>query len=220
MKNSILASIALFGVYRSKKMDTYDLVAQYIQATIAQREYASFTASTMKDDLKELYFIEIPTGVIKSVVKNRINGITLSSGTFFSPRIPKYEIEQEYDALNADYNTLFQSLLEFVNLKLTDYKYSDEEIKNRFADFLVDGYSSEAQLSNLYAAFIAENKDDTSIRQKIDLLSSGLISYNGLRYADTAGTNGAWTEKLTVYLDTEFLFSCAGYNGGYYEEVL
>ena len=99
------------------------------------------------------------------------------------------------------------------------HNYSDDEIKNRFADFLVDGYSSETRLSNLYAAFIAEFKDVPDIRQRIDLISSGLISYNGLRYTDTAGTSGAWTDKLTVYLDTEFLFSCAGYNGEYYEEV-
>ena len=55
MKNNILASIALFGVYRKKNLDTYDLVAQYILATIAQKEYTTFTASTMKDDLKEAF---------------------------------------------------------------------------------------------------------------------------------------------------------------------
>lgn len=219
MKNNILASIALFGVYRMKNLDTYDLVAQYILATIAQKEYTSFTAYTMKDDLKELYFIEIPTGVIKSVAKNRIEGVSLSNGSFSCPRIPKDDIEQEYSALNDDYNTLFKILLDFVKAKLEGHNYTDDEIKNRFADFLVDGYSSETKLSNLYAAFIAEFKDVSEIRQKIDLLSSGLISYNGLRYTDTAGTSGAWTDKLTVYLDTEFLFSCAGYNGEYYQEV-
>lgn len=219
MKNNLLASIALFGVYRKKNLDTYDLVAQFILATIAQKEYTSFTASTMKDDLKELYFIEIPTGVIKSVAKNRIKGVILNNGIFSCPRIPKDDIEQEYSELNADYNSLFKILLDFVKSKLDDHIYSDDEIKNRFADFLVDGYSSETRLSNLYAAFIAEFKDVPDIRQRIDLLSSGLISYNGLRYTDTAGTSGAWTDKLTVYLDTEFLFSCAGYNGEYYEEV-
>lgn len=219
MKSNILASIALFGVYRKKNLDTYDLVAQYILAAIAQKEYTSFTASTMKDDLKELYSIEIPTGVIKSVAKNRVKGVMLSNGSFSCPRIPKDSIEQEYSELNADYNTLFKVLLDFVKTKLDNQNYSEDEIKNRFADYLVDGYSSESKLSNLYAAFITEFKDVSDIRQKIDLLSSGLISYNGLRYTDAAGSSGAWTDKLTVYLDTEFLFSCAGYNGEYYQEV-
>ena len=136
MKNNILASIALFGVYRKKNLDTYDLVAQYILATIAQKEYTTFTASTMKDDLKELYFIEIPTGVIKSVAKNRIEGVTLSNGSFYCPRIPKDDIEKEYRELNIDYNSLFKVLLDFVKSKLEGHNYSDDEIKNRFADFL------------------------------------------------------------------------------------
>ena len=50
-------------------------------------------------------------------------------------------------------------------------------------------------------------------------MSSGLISYNGLSYTDSAGNSGAWTDKLTIYLDTEFLFSCAGYNDPYLHDV-
>ena len=42
MKNNLLASIALFGIYRNNNQDTYDLVAQYISAVIAQKEYVSF----------------------------------------------------------------------------------------------------------------------------------------------------------------------------------
>ena len=72
MKNNILASIALFGIYRRKNLDTYDLVAQYISAVIAQKEYSEFTASMIQADLKEMYKIDIPIGVIKSVCKKRI----------------------------------------------------------------------------------------------------------------------------------------------------
>lgn len=51
------------------------------------------------------------------------------------------------------------------------------------------------------------------------MLSSGLISYNGLSFTDSAGNSGAWTDHLTVYLDTEFLFSCAGYHDDYHQAV-
>lgn len=219
MRNNILASIALFGTYRQKNLDTYDLVAQFITATIAQKEYTSFTAITMKQDLKDLFHIDIPTGVIKSVSKNRIANVTLNNSIFSCPRKPKDEIEQEYKNLSEEYDVLFSTLLEFVKARLLENDYTDDDIKAYFADYLVDNYSSEHRLNNLFAAFISENKSSADIRQKIDLLSSGLISYNGLRYTDRAGTSGAWTDKLTVYLDTEFLFSCAGYNGEYYQQV-
>ena len=217
MKNNLLASIALFGIYRNKNLDTYDLVAQYISAVIAQKEYSTFKPDTMQSDLKELYQIDIPIGVINSVCRNRIEGITLKNKEFICDLLPKDEIEKEYKELAADYDQLFTPLIEFINKDTQDY--DDQTIKDRFADYLVVGSIDDTKLNNLYAAFISSNQDNRDIRQKIDLLSSGLISYNGLSYTDTAGNSGAWTDKLTIYLDTEFLFSCAGYNGEYAHAV-
>lgn len=213
MKNNLLASIALFGIYRNKNLDTYDLVAQYISAVIAQKQYSSFHPDTMQLDLKELYQIDIPIGVIKSVCKNRIEGVTLKNQEFICDLLPKDEIEKEYSELAADYDQLFVPLIEFVSKETQDF--DDQTIKDRFAEYLIDGGIAETRLNNLYAAFISSNQENRDIRQKIDLLSSGLISYNGLSYTDTAGNSGAWTDKLTIYLDTEFLFSCAGYNDSY-----
>lgn len=217
MKNNILASIALFGIYRNKNLDTYDLVAQYISAVIAQKQYSTFKSDSMQNDLKELYQIDIPIGVINSVCRNRIDGITLKNNEFICDLLPKDEIEKEYNALTADYNNLFASLIAFVRKETEDYE--DQSIKDHFADYLVEGSIGDTKLNNLYAAFIASNQSEKDIRQKIDLLSSGLISYNGLSYTDTAGNNGAWTDRLTIYLDTEFLFSCAGYNDPYPQAV-
>lgn len=217
MKNNLLASIALFGIYRNKNLDTYDLVAQYISAVIAQKQYSSFTPDTMQSDLKELYQIDIPLGVIKSVCRNRIEEVTLKNKEFICDLLPKDEIEKEYNTLTADYDQLFKALIAYVK-KETEV-YTDQTIKDRFADYLVEGSIEDTKLNNLYAAFISSNQSDKDIRQKIDLLSSGLISYNGLSYTETAGNSGAWTDKLTIYLDTEFLFSCAGYNDSYPQAV-
>lgn len=217
MKNNLLASIALFGIYRNTNQDTYDLVAQYISAVIAQKEYERFKTDTIQSDLKELFQIDIPIGVINSVCKNRIEGLSLSKGVFTCSRIPKDEIEKEYAELTANYDELFTLLIAFVNKETAEY--DGQTIKSRFADFLIDGIIPETKLNNLFAAFITGNQESKDIRQKIDLLSSGLISYNGLSYTDSAGNSGAWTDKLTIYLDTEFLFSCAGYNDPYLHDV-
>lgn len=217
MKNNILASIALFGIYRRKNQDTYDLVAQYISAVIAQKEYSEFTASMIQADLKEMYMIDIPIGVIKSVCKKRIKGVMINNGSFTCARFPKDEIDQEYNELKAEYEDLFNPLINYV--REATQEYDDQYIKDRFADYLVEGNTTETRLNNLFAAFIASNQESRDIRKKIDLLSSGLISYNGLSYTDTAGNSGAWTDHLTVFLDTEFLFSCAGYHDDYHQAV-
>lgn len=217
MKNNILASIALFGIYRNKNQDTYDLVAQYISAVIAQREYESFKPDTIQSDLKELFQIEIPIAVINSVCKNRIEGLSLKKGEFFCSRIPKDEIEKEYAELTAEYDALFTPLIAYINKD--GETYTEKDIKDHFAEYLIEGHTEDSKLNNLYAAFIASNQQSVEIRHKINLLSSGLISYNGLCYTDTVGNSGAWTDKLTIYLDTEFLFSCSGYNGDYAKAI-
>lgn len=130
MKNNILASIALFGIYRRKNQDTYDLVSQYISAVIAQKEYSEFTATMIQTDLKELYMIDIPIGVIKSVCKNRIKGVMLSNGSFTCVRFPKDEIEQEYNELKAEYDELFIPLIEFVRKDTQEFE--NQYIKDRF----------------------------------------------------------------------------------------
>lgn len=213
MKNNLLASIALFGIYRNKNLDTYDLVAQYISAVIAQKQYNTFKPDTMQSDLKELYQIDIPIGVIRSVCRNRIEGVSLKNKEFICDILPKDEIEKEYADLKVGYEELFASLIDFIRRDTKDYE--DQTIKDSFADYLVEGSIDDTKLNNLYAAFFSSNQSDKDTRQKIDLLSSGLISYNGLSYTDSAGNSGAWTDKLTIYLDTEFLFSCAGYNDSY-----
>ena len=119
MKNNLLASIALFGIYRNTNQDTYDLVAQYISAVIAQKEYERFKTDTIQSDLKELFQIDIPIGVINSVCKNRIEGLSLSKGVFTCSRIPKDEIEKEYAELTANYDDLFTLLIAFVNKETT-----------------------------------------------------------------------------------------------------
>lgn len=217
MKNNILASIALFGVYRNSNHDTYYLVAQYIKAVIAQKEYVSFTPLNIQEDLKELYHISIPVGVIKSVCRNKIEGITLSKGVFSCTRIPKDEIDKEYNELNEEYDGLFQPLIDFVKSETQDL--GDQYIKDSFADYLVEGNISDSRLNNLFAAYVSSNKGDKDFRDKIDLLSSGLISYNGLSYTDTVGNNDTWTDRLVIFLDTEYLFSCAGYNDSYHQAV-
>lgn len=213
MKNNLLASIALFGIYRNKNLDTYDLVAQYISAVIAQKQYNTFKPDTMQSDLKELYQIDIPIGVIRSVCRNRIEGVSLKNKEFICDLLPKDEIEKEYADLKVGYEELLASLIDFIRKDTKDYE--DQTIKDSFADYLVEGSIDDTKLNNLYAAFFSSNQSDKDTRQKIDLLSSGLISYNGLSYTDSAGNSGAWTDKLTIYLDTEFLFSCAGYNDSY-----
>ena len=193
MKNNLLASIALFGIYRNKNLDTYDLVAQYISAVIAQKQYNTFKPDTMQSHLKELYQIDIPIGVIRSVCRNRIEGVSLKNKEFICDLLPKDEIEKEYADLKVGYEELLASLIDFIRKDTKDYE--DQTIKDSFADYLVEGSIDDTKLNNLYAAFFSSNQSDKDTRQKIDLLSSGLISYNGLSYTDSAGNSGAWTQN-------------------------
>lgn len=221
MRNNILASIALFGEYRQNQKDIYDLIAQFITAVLANKQYVEFTPEMLKSDLFELYQIDIPLGVIKSVSRKRINGAALKDGVFTISLQPNDEITGSFDDLMVEYESLFKQIISFVRIRggISSDTFTDEDIKAYFKDYLIDGCSSERKLDSLYALFLIDLEKDPRTRQSIDLLSSGLISYNGLRYADEIGESGSWTDKLVVYLDTEFLFNCSGYNGEYASKV-
>ena len=131
MKNNLIASIALFGVYRNSNQDTYDLVAKYISAVIAQKEYCSFTPANIQNDLKELYLIDIPIGVIKSVCRNRIEGVNLSDGVFTCTRIPKDKIEKEYSFRKRGHFNLNVSIIRKEDTEV----FSDVQMAERFLVF-------------------------------------------------------------------------------------
>lgn len=224
MKNEIIASISVFGAYRENHKDAYDIVADFSKAALALKRPAKFTAEVMQDYLAELFSIEIPIGVIRGVLKKRLgDAITKCSDGYTVNEIPDDKISDEVKATKEAYEAILGKLLEFLNSSAPQTvlsKYQDSEIIEQFAIFIMDDNADEA-LSTYFESFVVANKDDKTFTSYFERLSSGLIGYYGIRYFDNTNNVGSWTKdsKLTIYLDTEFLFNCAEYNDSYYKKV-
>lgn len=78
--NNILSSIALLGeLYKNGKKDIFHVVGAFIQATIQCKSIAAFDSIEMQVYLKELFQLEIPEAIIKTVLKNRLKKIIIKS---------------------------------------------------------------------------------------------------------------------------------------------
>lgn len=69
------------------------------------------------------------------------------------------------------------------------------------------------EYSEYISAFIIKKSKDTEFTKKIQSIKEGVILYSGLKYNSSLSELGSWTTELNIYLDTEILFSLAGYNG-------
>ncbi|MBR6269914.1 MAG: hypothetical protein IKR30_05005 [Bacteroidales bacterium] len=224
MKNDIIASISVFGVYHDNNKDAYDVVSDFIKAALATKKQLSFTVEVVQSLLEELYAIHIPISIIKGLLKRSI-GITLSksNNVYSIDVLPNDSITEKIEELKCSYDYVISALSLYLqeNASLSvAAKYPKEELISQFASYVIDDYAND-EVEKYIKAFIIHKKDDPTFRLYFNQLSAGLISYHGLQYFDNTNTLGRWPSngRLTVFLDTEFLFGCAGYHDPYYKKV-
>lgn len=217
MHNNTIAAISLFGEYRRDKKDVHDIIADFIKAAISIKREPSYTPAIMKDYLLELFGIDIPTSVIKSVFKNKIKEAKSENSTYTISNFPDNNIENRICSLRKTYDSILDTLKSYIQevAPAVMQTYPTLTIESEFTAFLMDEKVA-SDLYELFSAFLVNNRINQDYYNKF---SAGMIAYSGLKYIGNTGSVGSWKEKLVVYLDTEFLFHCAGYNDKYYQLV-
>lgn len=225
LHNEQIAAISVFGVYKTNNRDAYDVIADFTKAAISIKKEVEITPEVIQSNLMELYSLNIPVSIIKGVLKNRLKDVASKSngGTYIVNSLPKDDISSKIDELLAAYNVILSGLKTFLSnsvKKESPLNLDDELIVNQFAKFIIDDYADE-RLEPYFSAYIISKKDDKDFRSYFERFSAGLISYYGLQYNDNNNNVGSWPKdcKLSIFLDTEFLFDCAGYNDSYYKKI-
>ena len=224
LHNEQIAAISVFGAYKNENKDAYDVIADFTKAAIAIKKDVEVTPEIVQEHLKELYSLSIPISIIRGVLKNRLKDVALkTNGVYLINELPKDDISSQIKELLNAYSIILSGLNHFLSENLTNYstrKYNEDYIVNQFAKYIIDDYADE-ELTPYFSAFIISKKDEDGFRSYFDRFAAGLISYYGLQYFDDANNIGSWPNncKLTIFLDTEFLFDCAGYNDSYYKKI-
>jgi len=224
--NNLLASVTLFGeLYNS---ETYkgipDILAEFIKGALINQNTYSFNSYELKLLLKKVYGFEIPESVLRTVVRNRLKEHVNIENKIF--HIDKNSIstfggfDKEVNAINLGHDYIFNSLKAYVEKK-NGNELKDEEKENlfrSFAGFLLDStYSNE--FSNLISAFLISNESNNHFKEQLHQIKEGVILYQGITYSTDISQLGNWDQPITIYLSTEHLFSCLGYNGALFEEI-
>lgn len=218
----LLASVALFRELYDNNKDIYDVISEFIRATVLLNSKWSFNATECTQDLQEHFGFQIPVAVVKTCLRNRLtktgeftldNGIYLATDKFDRGK----SIQAEFDSTKGEYDEILQSLVEHV--KSSSVSFVDEEkLKSAFNAYLID-----EKVFNEYVEYIShfliKNQSVEGFRHKLNRIEEGLVLYAGIRYSSDPSKLGNWNSDITIFLDTEHLFSATGLNGLLHKQV-
>ncbi len=227
MKNNILASIALFqDLYDNGNQDIFSVIAEFVKVTIHNNNLYTFDITNLRILIKNDFEIDVPEGVLKTVLKKRLtNEVSRDIANIYNAMPSSIIVEQFNASLReqtSKYEFVFSKLLEFYHQRegLKMSAEQEEELKSNFAEFLIS--SQKEQDNFLFSRFIIENESDEKFIDCLNEIRDGYIIVHGIKdITDSTDLNsiGSWDSKLTIYLDTEHLFSFYGYNGELFKEV-
>lgn len=218
---SILASYATFkelysnGQYKSP----YQILAEFVNYILYTENIYSFTLSDLKRRLGEMFGFDLPIAVIKTTTKG-IEYVEKTDANTYSVDLqalkanPNFKVYQE----NATEESIHISnlLIDFVQAEFSDQYFEKNRLIQEFVAYLLDD-SIDGRYHDIISKFIIVNENNSEIQSQIQSIREGSILYAGLNY--NISDIGSITKNLTLYLDTEILFSLVGYNGEIYREL-
>lgn len=223
MKNPhLLASVALFRELYDNNKDIYDVISEFIRATVLLNSKWSFNATDCAHDLEQHFGFQIPVAVVKTCLRNRLTRtgeFTLNNGTYAAT--DKFDrsksIQAEFDVTKGEYDEILESLVDYVNGRIIN-GVDEEKLKSAFNAYLLDD-----KVSNVFADdisyFLIKNQSQDGFRHKLNRIEEGLVLYSGIKYSTDPSKLGNWNSDITIFLDTEHLFSATGLNGLLYKQV-
>ena len=225
-ENNLLASVALFSnLYNSDSYKSIpDILAEFIRGAITFEQKYNFDSNELKGLLNRVFGFNIPESVLRTTLKNKMpEEVTRDKNLYHFRNISPHKTDnltKEVDDISKDHQTIIQNLFRFIerkrNKQLTD-EQTEKVIKN-FTEFLLDvGYSTE--YSDLISAFVISYEGDESFNKKLRSIKEGVILYQGINYTSDINQLGHWNDELTIYLSTEHLFNCLGYNGELFQDI-
>jgi hypothetical protein len=222
----LLASAAVFRGLYSESLDQYDILSQFISATISLNNLHSFNISDCTRSLKSDFGFEIPEAVVRRCVKKKL----VSELERLPP--PRHalwhrtanfkanpDLQKRFDEAQSDNGVLTAKLIEHSE-HLRKCVLSDKERASLVDDFFSHLKGGARQNDNfpLIGHFILTIQADPVFKQRLEHARQGLIIVDGLRYS-TETSSQTLPQDLHVYLDTEVLFSAAGYHGSLREQL-
>ncbi len=221
----LLASVALFRDLYDNNKDIYHIITEFIRSAINFHSKWSITSTECAHILSVTFGFDIPEAVIKSCLRNRLKKageLTVENGVYTTTdRFQRNDkIYIEHSSLNQVYSEIIQSLISSINVRSVTPLNDDQTSKlvQSFNDYLLDDKNG-GDYANDISYFILANQDKNGFKDKLNKIEEGVILYAGIRYSSNINDLGLWHSNLTIFLDTEILFSAVGFHGNLYKQI-
>lgn len=219
---SILASFATLKTLSDGKRysSAYQLLSEFIHYVIYTEKLFSFSAVEMKNRLYSTFGFEIPEAVVKTATRS-LTYLTKENGIYTVKQDELTSDKTLEEARNEEAEKNFaviKALEQFITEKQPETPINEEQLTRDLVAFLVEGsLKSAGQYFNLISEFIVKKENDVKVQECLKKIREGSILYIGITY--NINETGSFKKPLTLYLDTEILFSFAGYNGEIYKTL-
>lgn len=227
MKNNqtnLLASIAVFAELCDTQRDIKSIINEFIKSVYGFERVWALDSIEVMNLLKKHFDFDIPEAVIKyclNSLKNE-NFLNKQNGRY-SVKDKSYNADLFLEKLNlkkrgqAEIEEKLVGYYESLYNKKIDDSVRRDLVENFIAYILDNGVNDK--FSTIISSFVVENSKSQEFVTSLNQIKGGLIQITGLKYTSDITNLGKWSDKLTIYLDTEILFNSAGYNGTVYEKL-
>ena len=186
-----------------------------VTATIDPKHVVVRHNDAFRDRLRECFEIDAYESVLKTVIRNRLKkSITSTNGKYHTE--PSAEALKDFDRRLSVQDTedrpVFDALIAY-SRSSTSQRIHDQDIIEGFTKFLLTDFRQDA--GHIFSRFMLSEENDKE--SEPNYIISGL---KDITESTDLNTIGSWTTQLTIYLDTEELFSVYGYNGDLHSRIL
>ena len=209
----LICSLATWRTLRKQGKTQSDVITIFCKDIIKQKYKTIPDAEKLQKELQDAYGFDLPNSVIEELLSKELSNI-------LNKNIDNGELKNN-DDLNTSimeyekqYKNFSDDLLCFIKPKLKNGNLQD--VLNLFNEYLLYENADKVkdrEIFVLFADFLLQNKQ--KYEDLLQTIKEGFILYDGLTYnvCKTKEKN-----KLTLFLDTEIIFSAMGYNSELYKK--
>ena len=222
-ETKLLASYSTYKALYDDHKTVYEIVAAFINdAVVNDRGHFIYTQSELANLGNGRVGFNIPDVVIGTAAHKHVDCLKKINKN-------EYRFIENNAVDDRSFNDKINRSIESANFVYEGYRhhldenvanYDINEVNDALVNYLLDKGSVDDALRAHISAFIIENSNSNpEFIETINNIRRGHCLLTGLTNNNSIGETNSWNSYLTIYLDTEILFSIAGYNGELFQKV-
>lgn len=226
-ERTLLASVVLFRELYDSDKDIYDVIAEFVKASLlfAQRWSVNTTEATQL--LNSEFDLSLPEAVVGTTLHKRLHkrdGVLLFGNGCYSTSKDQLSgsepLIRELQELRRRQEAVLDRLTAYVESTTGPLNADQRELlETCFCDYLFDK-GTTSRFSERISAFIIQSQKESDLTEQLNAVREGFVLYDGVRHSPDLSSIAQWRSQLVVFLDTEHLFNVVGLNGSLYKQLV